>query len=91
MNRETTYVVLKEHTLGYIIHLDPSHMGILRASPLRGASKFCGECLITPHDVAQGHLRPATTSDFAAFPSMLPPDFADTTVQMLLALVKGAI
>lgn len=63
--REITYWVYEEHTLGYIDSRQPNVLGILRASILRGSplSPFSGFTILPPNP----KLRPATREDFDAF------------------------
>jgi len=70
---KSQYVVMNEHTLGYIQPQLPKLMGVLHGSVLRGS----------PHDWRNGpvwladsaKLRPATRQDFADYCVQLPPDF----------------
>lgn len=67
------YVVMDEHTLGYVDDANPQWMGVLAGSVLKGGrDPKNGSAVIVP-----GHtvLRPATEADFAAFRVVIPPDF----------------
>jgi len=72
------YIVLNEHTLGYII---PFHrpaqfpqMGILHASTLRG-SRFTPLDGIASLPLDMEGVRPAPAQDFRDFRVKIPPDF----------------
>jgi hypothetical protein len=62
----TQYLVLDEHTLGYIDPRQPHVFGILHASVLRGSTfdRLAGFTLVQP---GIHNLRPATLEDFEAF------------------------
>lgn len=67
----TRYVVMDEHTLGYLIPEMPYYIGILAGSVLKGGPDHTqGTSIITP-----GHskVRQATLEDFATFRVMPPP------------------
>lgn len=69
------YVVMDEHTLGYLIPETPSFMGVLAGSVLKGGhDPLNGPAVIVP-----GHtkLRQATELDFKAFRVSLPPCFRE--------------
>lgn len=87
MNRETIYVVLEEHTLGYVYSDWPNHMGFLHASVLRGATQQWGPCPISPIEVDRRQVRPAELKDFDAFRVCPPPDFKPSTHARLQAIV----
>lgn len=65
----TKYIVLNEHTLGYLLYKDPKsefqYMSILHASILKGSPHnwLNGSVLISPSDT----IRPATLQDFEDF------------------------
>mgnify|MGYP001205640134 CR=1 FL=1 len=67
----TRYVVLNEHTLGY---LSGSMVGVLRSSVLRGAPYTLEPGLVPlPRDPAA--MRDATLKDFEDFRVAVPSDF----------------
>ena len=68
------YVVLNEHTLGYLIPEIPNTIGILHTSMLRGSpyNNLDGWTNFNPDvDV----IRASTTEDFEQYRVQLPPDF----------------
>lgn len=71
----TRYVVMDEHTLGYLIPEMPGYIGVLAGSVLKGgADPMQGTALITP-----GHtrVRQAEMEDFTNFRVMPPPCFRE--------------
>lgn len=71
----TRYVVMNEHTLGYIYPQQPDTLGILRASVLRGSpllgdNGLTGTLLISGAD----DIRPATLADFTVYRVIPPPE-----------------
>ena len=70
----TKYVVLKEHTLGYLIPEWPNAIGILHASILRGSpyNDLDGWIYFNPNVDA---IRAATPEDFKEYRVQLPSDF----------------
>jgi hypothetical protein len=67
------YVVMDEHTLGYLDNSTPMYVHVLHGSVLKGGHDWKnGPAIISP-----GHtiLRPATTNDFAEYRVSIPPDF----------------
>lgn len=70
---EVRYVVLDEHTLGYIYGAAPRFMGVLAGSVLRGGHDWRnGPVSITPGDP---RIRSATLADFEMFRVVPPPGF----------------
>lgn len=67
------YVVMDEHTLGYLDETSPWLMGVLAGSVLKGGYNP----LNGPVSIVPGHtrLRQATEADFAAYRVVVPPDF----------------
>lgn len=68
------YVVLNEHTLGYLIPEMPNAMGILHASILRGSphNDLDGWTLLVP---SVDTIRAATPEDFRLYRVHLPRDY----------------
>lgn len=71
---EMKYVVLNEHTLGYLIPEWKNAVGILRASVLRGSphSDQDGWTMFVP---GSDQVRAATEEDFQAYRVQLPRDY----------------
>jgi hypothetical protein len=67
------YVVMDEHTLGYLVDKTPTLMGVLAGSVLKGGHDWKNGAV----SIVPGHtkLRMATEADFEFFRVMLPPDF----------------
>lgn len=74
MDTDTKYVVMDEHTLGYINPAQPRMMGILHASVLRGSPFGRLDGVVPIGDTKT--LRPATVADFAVYRVVPPPGFA---------------
>lgn len=74
MRNDVQYVVKDEHTLGYIYDAQPSWMGILAGSVLKGGHDSLGG----PVHILAGYdkLRPATEQDFREFRVVPPSGFA---------------
>lgn len=71
--KRTKYVVMDEHTLGYLMDEMPNYIGVLAGSVLRGGrNPLYGNAIITPGRTC---LRPATEIDFEFFRHVLPLDF----------------
>ena len=70
----TKYVVLREHTLGYLIPEIPNTIGILHGSILRGSlyNNLDGWTIFNPN---ADEIRPATADDFKEYRVQLPYDF----------------
>lgn len=74
MSKDVSYVVLDEHTLGYLLEASSQLMGVLAGSALRGGHDWKnGPVPITPGDP---RIRPATLADFETFRVVPPPGFA---------------
>lgn len=66
------YVVLNEHTLGYVTTNDPLSLQVLHGLSVKGGHDWRNDPVcITPDDV----LRPATRPDFCEHQVALPPRF----------------
>ncbi|WP_146187180.1 hypothetical protein [Novimethylophilus kurashikiensis] len=67
------YVVKDDHTLGYLYYAQPTLMGVLFGSAIKGGH----DSKNGPVSILPGHtkLRPATVEDFATFRVQVPPDF----------------
>jgi len=77
----TVYVVLNEHTLGYVQTPDTRIMGVLHGRVLRGGHDWKnGGVAVTP---GIDLLRPATEEDFDAYRVMPPPNFRPATPEEL--------
>jgi hypothetical protein len=61
------FVVIYEHTLGYINPLQPNSVGILSTSVIRGAAPYSQFDGMAAMPVFPKDIRPATRSDFDAF------------------------
>lgn len=73
LSDQARYVVLDEHTLGYMIPELPGQFGILAGSVLRGGhDPMQGTVLISP---GRTKVRPATESDFSEYRVSLPSCF----------------
>lgn len=59
----TQYVVLNEHTLGYIYSAQPGWMGVLAGNIWKDGYSHGAVPLLPGHD----QIRPATVADFDAF------------------------
>jgi hypothetical protein len=71
--RNAKYVVMDEHTLGYLLEETPNYIGVLAGSVLRGGrNPLDGPAIVTP---GLTRLRPATETDFEFFRHVLPIDF----------------
>ncbi len=72
MAKKTKYIVINEHTLGYLIPEMPNYVGILKASVLKGSTynEQSGAVYIK-YEI----IRNATKKDFDEFRVCLPPDF----------------
>lgn len=65
------YVVLNEHTLGYIHSQQPNLMGVLHGSVIRGGHNWLnGPVTIIP---SVDQVRAATLEDFEAYRVVPPP------------------
>lgn len=70
---DVKYVVMDEHTLGYLQAEMPGWMGVLHGSVLKGGFDWKnGQVPIVPGIT---RLRPATKEDFAEYRVCLPSDF----------------
>lgn len=77
----TVYVVLNEHTLGYVQTPDTRFMGILHGSVLRGGHDWKNGSVHVTGGIDQ--LRPATEQDFADYRVECPPGFRMVTAEEL--------
>jgi hypothetical protein len=66
------WLVLNEHTLGYVVEDAPSTLHIVTARCWKGAPQRSGMVCITSGDV----VRPATREDFEDYQVALPLQFA---------------
>lgn len=70
----TQYVVMNEHTLGYIQGESPNMMGVLHGSVLKGGHDWKNG----PVSTFGTSLRPATLADFEENRVLPPSDFLKT-------------
>ena len=74
---DVKYVVMNEHTLGYLSKAYPNDMGVLSGSVIKGGRDWKnGPAFIVP---GHTHFRPATRADFAEYRVTVPSDFTETT------------
>lgn len=65
----TTYVVMDENTLGYVMDVKPGIMAVLHGSGLLGGRDWKNG----PVSLSMGVVRAATLEDFAKFKVLPPP------------------